>query len=44
MNYAFLLEENNYFEDALKVYERGVKKFKYPHGKDIWVTYLTKFG
>ncbi|XP_062114653.1 uncharacterized protein LOC133825767 [Humulus lupulus] len=43
INYAFLLEENKYFEDAFKVYERGVKIFKYPHVKDIWVTYLTKF-
>jgi len=43
MNYAFLLEENKYFEDAFKVYERGVKIFKYPHVKDIWVTYLTNF-
>lgn len=25
------------------MYERGVKIFKYPHVKDIWVTYLTKF-
>lgn len=36
-------QENKYFEDAFKVYERGVKIFKYPHVKDIWVTYLTKF-
>ncbi|KAF9592179.1 hypothetical protein IFM89_012673 [Coptis chinensis] len=43
INYALLLEENKYFEDAFKVYERGVKIFKYPHVKDIWVTYLTKF-
>ncbi|GLT83022.1 hypothetical protein SLE2022_013350 [Rubroshorea leprosula] len=43
INYAFLLEENKYFEDAFKVYERGVKIFKYPHVKDIWVTYLSKF-
>ena len=42
--YCFLpLQENKYFEDAFKVYERGVKIFKYPHVKDIWVTYLTKF-
>ncbi|KAH0873434.1 hypothetical protein HID58_070796, partial [Brassica napus] len=34
---TLLLEENNYFEDAFKVYERGVKTFKYPHVKDIWV-------
>ncbi|XWS19532.1 hypothetical protein CRYUN_Cryun31cG0024000 [Craigia yunnanensis] len=43
INYTFLLEENKYFEDAFKVYERGVKIFKYPHVKDIWVTYLAKF-
>ncbi|KAL0792420.1 hypothetical protein Bca101_063797 [Brassica carinata] len=30
------LNSENNFEDALKVYERGVKKFKYPHVKDIW--------
>ncbi|KAF1864995.1 hypothetical protein Lal_00004368 [Lupinus albus] len=43
INYAYLLEEHKYFEDAFKVYERGVKIFKYPHVKDIWVTYLSKF-
>ncbi|KAH9626173.1 hypothetical protein KSS87_017697 [Heliosperma pusillum] len=43
INYAMLLEEHKYFEDAFRVYERGVKIFKYPHVKDIWVTYLSKF-
>ncbi|GMH30328.1 hypothetical protein Nepgr_032171 [Nepenthes gracilis] len=43
INYAMLLEEHKYFEAAFKVYERGVKIFKYPHVKDIWVTYLSKF-
>ncbi|KAK1387568.1 Pre-mRNA-splicing factor like [Heracleum sosnowskyi] len=43
INYALLLEDHNYFEDAFKVYEQGVKIFKYPHVKDIWVTYLSKF-
>ncbi|KAL5704901.1 hypothetical protein ACHQM5_023263 [Ranunculus cassubicifolius] len=43
INYALLLEENKYFEDAFKVYEKGVNIFKYPHVKDIWVTYLSKF-
>ncbi|KZV27511.1 hypothetical protein F511_04562 [Dorcoceras hygrometricum] len=43
INYSMLLEDNKYFEDAFKVYERGVKIFKYPHVKDIWVTYLSKF-
>ncbi|KAM3752672.1 hypothetical protein ACB098_03G036800 [Castanea mollissima] len=27
LNYAFLLEEHKYFEDAFKAYERGVKIF-----------------
>ncbi|KAI3904862.1 hypothetical protein MKW92_037644 [Papaver armeniacum] len=43
INYASLLKEHGYFEDPFKVYERGVKIFKYPHAKDIWVTYLSKF-
>ncbi|XVF59163.1 hypothetical protein PTKIN_Ptkin07bG0253600 [Pterospermum kingtungense] len=43
LNYALFLEEKKYFEDAFKVYERGVNIFKYPHVKDIWVTYLSKF-
>ncbi|GMY37237.1 pre-mRNA-splicing factor SYF1 [Fagus crenata] len=43
LNSASLLEEHKFFEDAFKVYERGVKIFKYPHVKDIWVTYLSKF-
>ncbi|PWA85494.1 RNA-processing protein, HAT helix [Artemisia annua] len=43
INYAMLLEDHKYFEDAFKVYERGVKIFKYSHVKDIWVTYLSKF-
>lgn len=38
-----VLQDHKYFEDAFKVYERGVKIFKYPHVKDIWVTYLSKF-
>lgn len=37
------MQEHKYFEDAFKVYEKGTKIFKYPHVKDIWVTYLTKF-
>lgn len=43
LTYIFFQQENKYFEDAFKVYERGVKIFKYPHVRDIWVTYLSKF-
>lgn len=39
----WFVQDHKYFEDAFKVYERGVKIFKYPHVKDIWVTYLSKF-
>eukprot|EP00850_Spirogloea_muscicola_P007794 SM000040S14806 [mRNA] locus=s40:534356:540087:+ [translate_table: standard] len=43
INFALLLEESKFFEDSFKVYERGVQIFKYPHVKDIWTAYLTKF-
>lgn len=43
INYALLLEDHRYFEDAFKVYEKGVQVFKYPHVRDIWTTYLSKF-
>ncbi|XP_065918405.1 pre-mRNA-splicing factor SYF1-like isoform X2 [Dysidea avara] len=42
-NYGIFLEENKYYEEAFKAYERGVGMFKWPHVKDIWNTYLTKF-
>lgn len=40
---SWLLQEHKYFEDAFKVYEKGTQIFKYPHVKDIWITYLSKF-
>lgn len=43
INFGLFLEENNYFEEAFKAYERGVALFKWPHLYDIWNTYLTKF-
>ncbi len=36
-------QENKFFEDSFKVYERGVVLFKYPHVKDIWQAYLKQF-
>ncbi|KAK9465452.1 hypothetical protein V1512DRAFT_277445 [Lipomyces arxii] len=42
VNYANLLEENNLYEDAFKVYERGVEQFSYPVAFEIWNLYLTK--
>merc|ERR1719235_1656046 len=43
LNYAAYLEERKYWEDSFRVYERGIKVFKWPHVNDIWIMYLTKF-
>ncbi|KAG8922297.1 pre-mRNA-splicing factor syf1 [Tulasnella sp. 417] len=43
VNYAGFLEENKYFEESLKVYERGVELFTYPVAFEIWNIYLAKF-
>lgn len=43
LNYALFLEEAKHFEDAFQAYERGVALFKFPHNKDIWTAYLTRF-
>jgi pre-mRNA-splicing factor SYF1 len=43
INYGMFLEENNYFEEAFKAYEKGISLFKWPNVCDIWNSYLTKF-
>ena len=43
LNFASLLEERRFFEEAFKVYERGVSLFRFPHSKPIWQAYLAKF-
>lgn len=43
LNFAKFLEENDYFEDSFKVFERAVAMFSYPHVKIIWLTYIDKF-
>jgi pre-mRNA-splicing factor SYF1 len=43
VNYAAFLEENEYFEESFKVYERGVELFTYPVSFEIWNIYLSKF-
>ncbi|KAI9713600.1 MAG: pre-mRNA-splicing factor syf1 [Bogoriella megaspora] len=42
VNYANLLEENEYFEDSFKVYERGLELFTYPVAFELWNLYLSK--
>lgn len=43
VNYAQFLEENKYFEESFKVYERGVELFTFPVSFEIWNIYLSKF-
>ncbi|CAH1785851.1 unnamed protein product [Owenia fusiformis] len=43
INYGMFLEENNYFEEAFRAYEKGIALFKWPNVYDIWNQYLSKF-
>ncbi|CAL5037751.1 unnamed protein product [Urochloa decumbens] len=40
---AALLRQHSRFEDAFRVYERGVRSFKHPHADPIWAAYLAAF-
>lgn len=43
VNYASFLEENKYFEESFKVYERGTELFQFPIAFELWNIYLSKF-
>jgi pre-mRNA-splicing factor SYF1 len=43
VNYATFLEENKYWEESFKVYERGIELFNFPIAFEIWNIYLSKF-
>lgn len=43
LNCAAYFEDNKYFEDSFRVYERALTLFSFPHVKPIWITYLDKF-
>ncbi|KAI9487355.1 MAG: pre-mRNA splicing factor Syf-1 [Benjaminiella poitrasii] len=43
VNYATFLEENQYFEESFKVYERGIELFGWPIAFELWNIYLEKF-
>lgn len=43
LNYAHYLEENKYFEESFRAYEKGIALFKFPHVFDLWISYLSKF-
>ncbi|EIW85392.1 protein prenylyltransferase [Coniophora puteana RWD-64-598 SS2] len=43
VNYACFLEDNQYWEDSFRVYERGTEVFTFPISFEIWNIYLSKF-
>lgn len=44
LNFAAYLEENKFFEESFRVYERGLSLFpSFPYANEIWQAYLTKF-
>ncbi|OEL16148.1 Pre-mRNA-splicing factor SYF1 [Dichanthelium oligosanthes] len=43
LNHAALLQEHKRFENAFRVYQRGVTSFKHSHAEPIWAAYLTAF-
>ncbi|KAG2176781.1 hypothetical protein INT44_007445 [Umbelopsis vinacea] len=43
VNYATFLEENEYYEDSFKVYERGIDLFGWPIAFELWNIYLERF-
>lgn len=42
LNFAKFLEESQYYEQAFRVYERGVALFQWPNVYSIWSTYLVR--
>lgn len=43
VNYAQFLEDNKYFEESFKIYERGIELFNFPIAFELWNIYLSKF-
>lgn len=43
VNYGTFLEENQYFEESFKVYERGIEIFGWPIAFELWNIYLQRF-
>ncbi|CAF1497697.1 unnamed protein product, partial [Didymodactylos carnosus] len=42
INYTVCLEDDKYYEDAFRTYEKGIALFKWPNVYDMWLTYLCK--
>ena len=37
------MEEHHCYEEAFRIYERGVSVFKFPHSREIWLQYINRF-
>ena len=40
LNYTRFLQDNSYFEEAFRIYERSLEIFPWPHNYELWVSYL----
>lgn len=40
LNYAKFLQDQNYYEDSYRVYERALQIFPWPHAHELWCAYL----
>ncbi|KAJ1979520.1 pre-mRNA-splicing factor syf1 [Dimargaris xerosporica] len=43
VNYTRYLQEQHYYEDSFRVYERGIELFGYPVAFELWNLYLKDF-
>lgn len=37
------MQENKFFEESFRAYEKGIARFTFPHVLPIWLAYLKKF-
>ena len=42
VNYVPFLEENKFFEETFKIYEKGVKLFTFPLSFELWNIFFSK--
>lgn len=43
VHYSCYLEENDFFEESFRNYEKGIQLFSYPQVRVLWLVYLEKF-
>lgn len=43
LDYARFMEENHYYEDSFRCFERGIALFSWPSCYHLWTTYIERF-